>query len=176
MNGRQRVSDFDQEHCAVFLRIGHFSDHLPVIEVCCLVRYFPVAVGQGHENIGALEQDVFGLIGGWMDKILAGFKIEYWYHVFIVVGAAGAIASLVFDFKGVANPHAFLVFCGLFFWGIGEWISHPLQTGIMRRNIYAPVEGVVSGHPRKLKILGLFFDGVGLALLATGIYKIANAV
>lgn len=109
-----------------------------------------------------------------MDKILAGFKIEYWYHVFIVVGAVGAIASLVFNFKGIANAHAFLVFCGLFFWGIGEWISHPLQTKIVGPNIYTPGGGIISGHPRKLIISGLFFDGVGLALLAIGIYKIVN--
>ena len=38
-----------------------------------------------------------------MEKALGWLKIEYWYHVFILLGAAGAGASLIFDLKAVVT-------------------------------------------------------------------------
>lgn len=105
----------------------------------------------------------------------AVFKIEHWYHVFIVLGCIGAITSLVIEFKGIANAHAALLFFGIFFIGIGEWINHPLQTKIVRPNAFTPGGGIITGHPRQNVFLGIFFDVVGVGLVAVGIYKIANA-
>lgn len=102
------------------------------------------------------------------------FKIEYWYHVFIIIGAAGVLASLVFDFKGVANKDALLMFLGMFFVGIGEWINHPLQTQIIRPNAYTPGGGIITGHPRKNVALGTLCDILGSVLFLAGIYKIAH--
>lgn len=103
------------------------------------------------------------------------FQIEYWYHVFIVIGAVGAIASLVFDFKGVANKDAFILFLGMFFVGIGEWINHPLETRIVGPYVYSAGGGIVTGNPRKNVTLGTLCDILGAVLIGVGVYKIAYA-
>ena len=108
--------------------------------------------------------------------MLSRLKIEYWYQVFVVLGAAGALAALALEIKGVQNAHAFLVFAGMFFVGMGEWINHPLQTRIVPPNIYLRGGATLSGHPRNPCALGFLFDVLGFVLLTAGLYKIiANA-
>jgi hypothetical protein len=58
-----------------------------------------------------------------VDKGLAALKIEHWYHVFVVLGAGGTIASLSFELKGVANAYVLIVSLGVLLIGIGEWIN-----------------------------------------------------
>lgn len=111
-----------------------------------------------------------------MDKLLTTLKIEHWYHVFIILGCVGMIVSLVFDLKGVANIDAFLLFTGVMLIGVGEWINHPLQTGIVRPNVYAPGGGIVRGHPRKNKFIGVSFDILGVVALAAAAYKIVKSM
>jgi len=102
-------------------------------------------------------------------------KVEHWYHVFVLLGAAGTVAALSVDLKGIANAHALLLSLGGFFVGIGEWINHPLQTAIIPPNAYLGGGGVLSGHPRKPKLMGTLFDILGFVLLVVGIYKIAQS-
>lgn len=103
-----------------------------------------------------------------MDKVPTWLKVDHWYHAFILVGVAGSAAALSVEMKGIANAHALLLFSGMFFWGIGEWINHPLQTTLTPG-------WKITGHPRNANLSGTAFDLVGLALIATGIYKIAQA-
>lgn len=110
-----------------------------------------------------------------MDKGLAALKIEHWYHVFVVLGAGGAIASLSFELKGVANAHVLIVSLGVLLIEIGEWINHPLQTAIVPPNAYLGGGGIISGHPRKPSLLGSLFDMLGFLLLTVGIWKILAA-
>lgn len=104
----------------------------------------------------------------------AWFKIEHWYHALAALGAAGVISALSFDFPGIANAHVLLVSLGGFFVGLGEWINHPLQTAIVPRTAYHS-GGVISGHPRHPKTLGVLFDVFGFVLVVWGAYKIAAA-
>lgn len=110
-----------------------------------------------------------------MDKGLAALKIEHWYHVFVVLGAAGAVGSLSFELKGVANAHMLLVSIGVLLIGIGEWINHPLQTKIVPPNVYTPGGGIITGHPRSPSLLGILFDILGFILLTIGIWKVVDA-
>ena len=59
---------------------------------------------------------------------------------------------------------------GGFFVGLGEWINHPLQTAIIQPTINR-VGGVITGHPRNNKPLGVAFVLLGLALIAFGLYR-----
>lgn len=54
---------------------------------------------------------------------------------------------------------------GIFFFGIGEWINHPLQTRIA-------AFGVITGHPRNTSISGVLFDLLGIALIGFGTYQL----
>ncbi len=110
-----------------------------------------------------------------MDKGLAGLKIDKWYHVFVVLGAAGSIASLSVDLKGVANAHVLIASLGVLFVGIGEWINHPLQTAIVPPSAYLGGAGILSGHPRNPSLLGSLFDLLGFILLVVGVWKIIDA-
>ena len=110
-----------------------------------------------------------------MDKSLTGLKIEHWYHVLVVLGAAGAVAALSIDLKGIANAHALSLFLGVLFIGLGEWINHPLQTKLMPPNVYVPGGGIISGNPRNPSLVGSLFDLLGFILICIAIYKIANA-
>lgn len=109
-----------------------------------------------------------------MDKSLTGLKIEHWYHVLVVLGAAGIVAAMSFDLKGITNSHALSLFLGVLFVGLGEWINHPLQTKLMPPNVYAPGGGIIRGHPRNPNLLGSLFDILGFVLVSIAIYKIAN--
>ena len=108
-----------------------------------------------------------------MDKLFTWLKIDYWYHVFVLLGAAGTIASLIFDIKGITNKQALLLSLGCLFIGIGEWINHPIQTISVPPRANHP-GGILTGHPRNPDLLGSLFDIMGFILIATAVYKIAN--
>lgn len=102
---------------------------------------------------------------------IPNFPIKYWYHLFIVLGIAGAAASLTVDLKGIENRHALLVSLGILLIGIGEWINHPLRTAIVSATFASPAGGI-TGHPRKNSALGVLFDIAGLVLFGIGLWKI----
>ena len=109
-----------------------------------------------------------------MDKFFSWLKIEYWYHVFVLLGGAGTFISLLFDIKGIKNAHALLLCLGIFFIGIGEWINHPLQTEIVRPHVTIPSGGVFESHKRNSNLIGSLFDILGFILIATAICKISS--
>lgn len=110
-----------------------------------------------------------------VEKGLSALRIEHWYHVFVALGAAGSIASLSFELKGVSNAHILVISMGVLFVGIGEWINHPLQTAIVPPNVYLGGGGILSGHPRNPSLLGSLFDLLGFLLLTIGIWKVLDA-
>jgi hypothetical protein len=105
-----------------------------------------------------------------MDNPLSKLALDYWYKVVLVVCIA------IFLLTGSGLLHAFptvptaLISLGGFFVGLGEWVNHPLQTALMRGSAMFP-SGVISGHPRAPKPLGLTFDILGAALIVYGGYK-----
>lgn len=105
----------------------------------------------------------------------ARLKIEHWYHLLIVLGAAGALAAMTVELKGVANAHALVMSLGILCIGIGEWINHPFQTVLVLPNADLPRGGKLTGHPRKNSILGVAFVLTGLALGALALYKILQS-
>lgn len=110
-----------------------------------------------------------------MIESLTRLKIEHWYHLLIVLGAAGALAAMTVELKGVVNSHALVMSLGILCVGIGEWINHPLQTKLMAPNFYARGGGVIESHPRHNSAIGIVFDVLGFTLAAIAIYKIMQA-
>lgn len=62
---------------------------------------------------------------------LSTMVIDYWYKILPVIGTITLIASLTVDMKVADNPTVMFVSIGVIFIGIGEWINHPLRTGII---------------------------------------------
>ena len=106
-----------------------------------------------------------------MENPLSKLKLDYWYHVLM------AVSCVVFLLAGVGLLHEFptvptvLMSLGVFCVGLGEWINHPLQTGLLRASAYYPA-GVVTGHPRNPSLLGYAFLFFGVALAVVGGYKL----
>jgi len=105
-----------------------------------------------------------------MDNPLSKLSLDYWYQVIMVV------CALVFLLCGSGLLKAFpvlptaLMSAGGFFIGMGEWINHPLQTGLLRATVYN-MGGVITSHPRNNSFLGVVFVLAGLGLVAVGAYK-----
>ena len=99
-----------------------------------------------------------------MDNPLSKVALDHWYQVLMVVGVFVFIlagAGLLKDFPVIPTA---LVSFGVFLVGLGEWASHPLQTKVH------PL-GVVRGHPRNPKLVGVVFDIIGAAFIVFGSYK-----
>lgn len=106
-----------------------------------------------------------------MDNPLSKLAIDYWYQAVIVVSA------VIFILCGMGSLNAFPVAptasisAGGFFIGLGEWVNHPLQTTIIQPGINT-LGGVISGHPRNNKPIGVFFVIIGFLLVGYGIYAL----
>ncbi len=57
-------------------------------------------------------------------NFLSGLKVDVWYKVLIVVGAALAILATVYPTQVMTNKELFIFGCGLFSIGVGEWKNH----------------------------------------------------
>lgn len=105
-----------------------------------------------------------------MENPLSKLALDYWYQVLMVVGI------IVFLLAGTGLLKAFPVIpvtavsLGTFFFGMGEWINHPLQSKLLRATMFQP-GGVITGHPRNATIAGYFFDLLGIFLIGLGCYK-----
>lgn len=107
--------------------------------------------------------------------MLAGFKLEYWYHLFIALGAGAMVAALTVDVKGITNLQLLMIGGALLLVGTGEWINHPFQTRIVGPADGFPGFGKVTGHPRNNNALGVIFVLLGLCLGGLAIYSIATS-
>lgn len=99
-----------------------------------------------------------------MDNPLSKVALDYWYQVLMVVGIFIFIlagAGLLKVFPPVPTS---LISLGVFLFGLGEWANHPLQARIH------PV-GIIRGHPRNPRPIGIAFDVVGASLIIFGGYK-----
>lgn len=105
---------------------------------------------------------------------LEKLAIEYWYHALMVV------SIIIFLLSGAGVLKAFpliptaTISLGSFFIGLGEWVNHPLQTMLKPANAYHP-GGILSGHPRNNKPIGVIFVIFGFALVFFGLYKLVAA-
>ena len=105
-----------------------------------------------------------------MDNPLSKLAPDYWYQVLMVVGIVVFILSGTGLLKTFPTVPTSLISLGVFWIGLGEWVNHPLQTTLMRGNASFP-GGVLSGHPRNQKAIGIAFDIIGVVLIVFGGYK-----
>lgn len=105
-----------------------------------------------------------------MDNPLSKLALDYWYQVLMVVGIVVFILAGTGILKAFPVAPTALISLGGFWIGLGEWINHPLQTRLMPATALFP-SGVITGHPRNPKFIGVIFDILGAALIIFGGYK-----
>lgn len=106
-----------------------------------------------------------------MDNPLSKLALDHWYQVLMVVGIVVFILAGMGVLKAFPVAPTALISLGGFLVGVGEWINHPLQTALMPATARFP-GGVITGHPRSPKVIGVAFDILGLALIGIGFYKL----
>jgi hypothetical protein len=106
-----------------------------------------------------------------VENPLSKLALDYWYQVLMVVSIMVFLLSGAGLLKAFPTAPTALISLGGFWIGLGEWVNHPLQTGLLPRSAYYP-SGIVSGHPRRPSALGSFFLLFGFILVAWGIYKL----
>lgn len=91
---------------------------------------------------------------------LKDFDLEHWWKLAAAAGALIAIASAPTQFRP-----GMIIGIGILLFGIGEWINHPVRTGL-------GYGGVLTGYPRSNKPLGLLIAALGIGLFAFGLYRL----
>jgi hypothetical protein len=100
-----------------------------------------------------------------MNNLLSNIKLDYWYHVLIVLGTLFLITSLTVSLEGVDNNTVQVLSLACLLIGIGEWVNHPILTEIVPPSRSVPSGGELISYPRNNSIVGVSFDLVGLFLL-----------
>jgi hypothetical protein len=106
-----------------------------------------------------------------VENPLSKLALDYWYKVVMVASLVIFLlcgAGLLKSFPIVPTA---VISLGSFFIGLGEWINHPLQTSLLAASAYHPA-GVLTGHPRSNKPIGVLFIVLGLAGVGFGAYKL----
>ena len=106
-----------------------------------------------------------------MENPLSKLALDYWYQVLMVVGIVVFLLAGAGLLKAFPTIPTALISFGAFWLGLGEWINHPLQTALRAPSIYFP-GGIITGHSRNGRLLGYFFDILGLGLISFGAYKL----
>lgn len=102
-----------------------------------------------------------------MDNPLSKLSLDYWYHVLMVVCVVVFLASGSGVLKELPLVPTVAISAGGFFLGLGEWVNYPLQTSVMPATAYQR-GGVITGHPRKNKLIGVLFVLLGLGFIGFG--------
>jgi len=113
-----------------------------------------------------------------MAKILASSKqaakltnpleklaLDHWYKVLMAGGFAVFLLTAAGALPILPSLPTLLISLGLFFFGLGEWRNHPLQTRLAG-NIK------ITSYPRNASLIGNAFDFVGLLMIGFGLGRL----
>lgn len=99
-----------------------------------------------------------------MSHPLTKLSLDYWYHALMVVGLVIFLAAAAGILRELPAAATMMASAGLFFWGLGEWINHPVLSKLGGGF-------VVTSHPRSASAIGVCFDAIGLVLIGLGVYS-----
>jgi len=103
---------------------------------------------------------------------MSGFKLEHWWHAFTVTGAGGMIACFAVKFDFIPQRDAFLCFLGMFLFGVGQWINHPIQCSIGRNHLGTYT---TEGYHRHSSFFGVCLELLGGVIFVVEVFKIMFA-
>jgi hypothetical protein len=92
----------------------------------------------------------------WLEKL----DLQRWWKVAIAVGVAIVVPAVSVKDQGFA-----LIGLGVIALGFGEWMNHRMETQIK-------YSGTLTTFERVNRPMGLALDGVGIILIALGLFRI----
>ena len=95
-------------------------------------------------------------MANWLQKL----DLNRWWKVAIAVGLAVVVAAAAAKDHGVAA-----VGFGIIAIGFGEWTHHRMEKVITPR-------GTLTTSPRFNRTISLMLDGLGIILIALGLYRV----
>ena len=104
-----------------------------------------------------------------MSNPLSGLKIEHWWQAFTVTGVVGMVACFAVRFDFIPQRDAFLIFLGMFLFGVGQWINHPIQCGYYDDG---RISYTTKGYHRKSMFLGVCLELLGGMIFVIEIFKV----
>jgi len=103
-----------------------------------------------------------------MTNPLSGLKIEHWWHAFTILGGAGMIGALAIRSDCSLQRDPFFAFFGLFLFGVGQWINHPIKQTLISG-------GILTTHQRHAYPLGIVFEILGGIIFVVEAFRIIFA-
>ncbi len=97
---------------------------------------------------------------------LKGFDLSLWWNQLIAVGVAMLIAALAAHERGLIFIGMGLIACGF-----GESRNHKKLLQWTEPNAYRP-QGLLTSYPRVVELLGVALVGLGVLLIAFGLYRL----
>jgi len=82
------------------------------------------------------------------------------------------VACFAFKFDFIPQRDAFLIFLGMFLFGVGQWIDHPIQCGY---HVDPIVSYTTTGYHRKSTFLGVCLELLGGMIFVVEIFKVLLA-
>jgi len=103
-----------------------------------------------------------------MSNPLSNMKIEHWWHAFTILGGAGMIGAFAFHSDRAIQRDAFFAFFGIFLFGVGQWINHPIKQTLIPG-------GILTAHHRHSSFLGICFELLGGIIFVAEAFRIMFA-
>lgn len=104
-----------------------------------------------------------------MSNPLEKLALDHWYKVLMAGGFTVFLLTAAGLLPALPVKPCLLISLGTFFFGLGEWRNHPLQTRIAGNF-------KITGHPRAANGVGSVFDLLGLALIGYGLWQLLGQV
>lgn len=104
-----------------------------------------------------------------MGDMFSGLKLEHWWHAFTVVGGAGLVAATAATIKGLPQRDAILLCLGLFLFGIGQWINHPVEE-----RVNPMLQLKITAYHRRPGKLGRTLEAVAVVLFSVAVVRLAT--
>lgn len=100
-----------------------------------------------------------------MADFLESMKIDAWYMVFVYLGGLFLIGSIFFPIQWITNKQLILVSSGMLFVGLGEWKNHKYYYWNKPPNAYTGSATLIQTKTRKVDLVGVIFDIIGIFLI-----------
>jgi len=105
----------------------------------------------------------------------SSLKLDVWYKALIPFGAVLAIIPFVYSPQFITQKELFVLGCGIFLLGLGEWKNQKYYVQFVDASIFNPFMKITTPI-RKGDPLGTFLDMIGIIAIIVSLLNFFNVV